>query len=77
MISCEEILAQSNLYLDDELRDGEQAIVESHLEGCKPCQEALNNQRRLVEGVRDLRPLYQSSPELRVRVENILLSHGN
>ncbi len=72
MISCEEILARINLYLDDELRDGEQAIVESHMDDCKTCRDALNNQRRLVEGVRNLRPLYKSSPELRARVENIL-----
>lgn len=72
MISCEEILARINLYLDDELRDGEQAIVESHIEGCKSCRDALGNQRHLVEEVRQLRPLYESSPELRARVENIL-----
>lgn len=72
MISCEEILARINLYLDDELRDGEQAIVASHIEGCKTCHDAMHNQRLLVEGVRQLRPLYQSSPELRARVENIL-----
>jgi anti-sigma factor RsiW len=72
MISCEEILARINLYLDDELRDGEQAIVESHLAGCQPCRDALTNQRRLLEGVREFRPLYKASPELRARVENIL-----
>ena len=72
MISCEEILARIAFYLDDELRDGEQAIVELHIEGCKSCRDALNLQRRLIEGVRDSRPLYEASPELRTRVEKIL-----
>jgi anti-sigma factor RsiW len=72
MISCEEVLARIALYLDDELRDGEQAVVELHIEGCKSCRNALNMQRRLIESVRASRPLYQASPELRTRVENIL-----
>jgi anti-sigma factor RsiW len=72
MISCEEVSARIALYLDDELRDGEQAVVELHIEGCKSCRNALNTQRHLIESVRASRPLYQSSSELRRRVENIL-----
>jgi anti-sigma factor RsiW len=72
MISCEQILARINLYLDDELRDGEQAIVESHIADCKACHDTLHHQRQLVEGVRRLRPLHQSTPELRSRVKEIL-----
>lgn len=72
MISCEEVSARIALYLDDELRDGEQAVVESHVEGCKSCRDALNAQRQLMESVRASRPLYQASPELRARVEAIL-----
>jgi anti-sigma factor RsiW len=72
MISCEEILARIAFYLDDELRDGEQAVVELHIEGCKSCRDALNLQRRFIESVRDSRPLYEASGELRASVEKIL-----
>jgi anti-sigma factor RsiW len=72
MISCEEVSARIALYLDDELRDGEQAVVELHIEGCKSCRDALNTQRQLIDSVRASRPLYQASHELRARVEDIL-----
>jgi anti-sigma factor RsiW len=72
MISCEEILARIAFYLDDELRDGEQAVVELHIEGCKSCRDALKLQRRFIESVRDSRPLYEAPPELRASVEKIL-----
>jgi anti-sigma factor RsiW len=72
MISCEEVSARIAFYLDDELRDGEQAVVELHIEGCKSCRDALNTQRQLIDSVRASRPLYQSSNELRARVEDIL-----
>lgn len=72
MISCEEVLVRIALYLDDELRDGEQSAIELHIEGCKSCRNALNAQRHLIENIRASRPLYQASPELRSQVENIL-----
>ncbi|MBI3651631.1 MAG: zf-HC2 domain-containing protein [Acidobacteria bacterium] len=72
MFNCEEILARLAFYLDDELRDGEQVAVEAHLESCVSCRQALTQQRRLVQLVRDSRPLYLASPELRASVEKIL-----
>src|SRR5690349_2221130 len=72
MISCDEVLERIAFYLDDELRDGEQAAVEIHVEGCKSCRDALNQQRRVVDVVRDSRPLYEATPALRAGVEKIL-----
>jgi anti-sigma factor RsiW len=72
MISCEEVSARIAFYLDDELRDGEQAVVELHVEGCKSCRDALNTQRQLIDSVRAARPLYEAPAELRAGVENLL-----
>jgi anti-sigma factor RsiW len=60
------------LYLDDELEGSERADFKSHLSACEPCRSLLESERRFLEVVRQSRPLYESSPELRARVENLL-----
>ena len=72
MNPCNEIMTQMAFYLDDELRGDERAAVETHLRACAPCREMLEGERRFLQTVRSARPLYQASPGLRARVEEVL-----
>jgi anti-sigma factor RsiW len=60
------------LYLDDELQGSERADFKSHLSGCESCRSVLESERRFLEVIRQSRPLYESTPDLRARVESLL-----
>ena len=72
MNQCDNIRARIGFYLDDELRGGELSGFEEHLKSCKSCADAVANERRFLESVRESRPLYPAPPELRARAEEIL-----
>src|SRR5262245_23313403 len=69
---CNQIRAQIGIYLDDELRDGERAAFEAHLQNCPPCKEVFERERLLMEEVRALQPLYLAPPDLREKVSQII-----
>jgi len=72
MSKCEEMLARMTLYLDDELEASECGDIKAHLAGCDSCRASFDNERRLLETVRGLRPLDVAPPQLRVSVEKLL-----
>jgi anti-sigma factor RsiW len=59
-------------YLDDELHGRELSDFEQHLEDCLECRSLCDRERSLLESVRDARPLYPATPELRDRVAALL-----
>jgi anti-sigma factor RsiW len=69
---CNQIRAQIGIYLDDELRDGERAEFEAHLQNCAPCTEVFELERLLMEQVQVLQPLYQAPQDLREKVTQII-----
>jgi anti-sigma factor RsiW len=72
MSRCETIRSQIYLYLDDELHDRELSDFEQHLEGCIECRSLRQQERRVIESVRAVRPLYAASSELRGRITDLL-----
>jgi len=72
MTPCDHIRGQIAFYLDDELRGREQAAFEAHLQECQACRQAVADERRWLESVRQARPLYSPPPALRARVEQIV-----
>jgi anti-sigma factor RsiW len=61
-----------SLYLDDELQGRERVEFEKHLRNCEPCCSLFENERQFLEIVRRAPPLHIASPELRVRVEEVV-----
>jgi anti-sigma factor RsiW len=74
MNRCLDIRSRMTLYLDDELQGNERVDFETHLKNCEPCSAMLKNEQRFLDVVRESRPLYESSPELRERVQTLLAS---
>src|SRR5262245_58727838 len=72
MKHCDDIRSRVAFYLDDELRGDELAGFEGHLKTCEACVKLVENERRFIESIRQLRPLYPADQELRERVERIL-----
>jgi len=72
MKTCEENRSRIFLYLDDELRGQELADFGEHLRACAACREAVEDERRFLNGVRSAGPLYTPSTGLRRRVECIV-----
>jgi anti-sigma factor RsiW len=77
MTRCDETRARMMLYLDDELEPGECGAIESHLANCDRCRAVFESERRLLEIVRQSRPLPAASPQLRAAVENLLESSSS
>lgn len=69
---CEEVRAAVAFYLDDELSGSDLADFESHLQACASCSEVVASERRLIESIREAKPLAKAPPELRSSVEQIL-----
>ena len=69
---CEAIRSQMFFYLDHELRDRELSDFEQHLESCIECRSLCDQERCLIESVRDSPPRHVASPELRDRITDIL-----
>src|SRR5262249_41754393 len=74
MKQCDDIRSRVAFYLDDELRGDELAGFEGHLKPCDACGKLVENERRFIESIRQLRPLYSADRELRDRIERILES---
>ena len=72
MKQCNEIQTQISFYLDDELQGSERAALETHLRGCDTCRRMFEEELQFFEAIRGAQPLYNASPELRGRVEQIL-----
>jgi len=73
MDQCKEIQAQMSFYLDDELKGNERAALESHLRGCEACQGLFDDERDFLDAIRGSQPLHLAPPELRARVEQLLV----
>jgi anti-sigma factor RsiW len=77
MNPCEDSRLQIFLYLDDELRDGELEAFEAHLSACEACRIAVDEERRFLNDIHSIRPLYNAPLALRSRVESILQGTPN
>src|SRR4030095_13499619 len=72
MTQCSDIRERLTLYLDNELQGEDRASFETHLQSCEACTAQVKEELSFLNAVRDTRPLYSASPELRASVENIL-----
>src|SRR5258706_11012174 len=72
MSKCEDILARTTLFLDDELEAQECGNITVHLADCASCRASFDSERRLLENVRGCGPLHVAPPELRARVEKLV-----
>jgi anti-sigma factor RsiW len=72
MGECEHIRDQIMLYLDGELRGGERAAVEAHLQACAGCRAACERERSWLDDVRRGGPRYAAPPSLRDQVSRLL-----
>ena len=55
-MTCEEILATMNEYVDGERGSAICAALEEHLAGCNPCQLVVDNIRQTITLYRDGKP---------------------
>lgn len=74
MTKCEEVRARITLYLDDELHKSECGDMDAHLGGCENCRAAFESEQRFLSTVRESRAVRGASPELRERIEKLLVS---
>lgn len=72
MMQCQDIRSRMAFYLDDELHNGERTDFEAHLSGCPACHSLCEQERRELESIRALQPLYSAPPELRTRMAALL-----
>jgi anti-sigma factor RsiW len=72
MKQCEDIRERMAFYLDDELRGDDLAAFEAHVQKCLACHNAVASERRFIESIREVNPLYSAPSELRARAEAIL-----
>ncbi len=72
MSDCNKFCIQLILYLDNELKQREKALVEVHLKECAVCREVLARERGFQEGVAHDSPLYTAPESLRTRVASII-----
>jgi anti-sigma factor RsiW len=68
----EECLSRVDLYLDNELGEGELAVFNRHLKECWSCRKELAEQRRFLERLRAAQPMYAVSPKFRVKMATFL-----
>jgi len=76
MNPCEEHTLDLMLYLDQELVGGKLMEFLAHLKICVDCRAAFEEQLALSAVLRQSRPLYSASPNLRARVAASLASPG-
>ena len=69
MKQCEVNISRIDLYLDDELAEGDLEVFNRHISECSSCRKELIERRRFLERIRVARPLYPVSPKLRREVE--------
>src|SRR4030095_7637426 len=68
MQACKDIRGRINLYLDNELQGDDRLQFESHLRDCEACRSVTRTEQRFLDGVRDVKPLYLASTDLRTRI---------
>ena len=73
MKKCDEIRGRLTLYLDNELQGLERATVETHLTECESCASMLARELNFLKAVRESGPLHIASPELREKVQRLLI----
>jgi len=71
MSDCNFIRQRIGLYLDDELRDGELADFEAHVDACDGCRAAVALDREFLGEIRGAAPLYTAPEELRLRAAEL------
>jgi anti-sigma factor RsiW len=76
MTRCEETRSRLTLYLDDELEAGECAAIEGHLTNCVACRAMVRAERHFLELIREAPSRRAASPELRARVQELLLKNS-
>jgi anti-sigma factor RsiW len=74
MSDCDDYRPMVPLFLDDELRGNEAEDFCTHLASCADCRQLLGEERTLSRLLHRVRPLYQASEALRLRVSGILSS---
>jgi len=67
MMKCTDIQKYLDDYLDDAMSLGEQKAVESHIEECALCQQAVEEYRAVRQALRSL-PVEQASPDFEANV---------
>jgi len=67
MMKCTDIQKYLDDYLDDAMSLGEQKAVESHIEQCATCQQALEEYRNVRQALRSL-PVEDASPDFEAKV---------
>lgn len=67
MMKCTDIQKYIDDYLDDAMSLGEQKAVESHIEQCVSCRQALEAHRTVRQALRSL-PVIQASPDFEAKV---------
>jgi len=72
MNQCEDIRERLGLYLDNELQGEERSQFESHLRDCELCRSLTQAEGRFLNSVRDSKPLYIASSELKNNVRTAL-----
>lgn len=68
MNRCEDIRERLGLYLDNELQGEERSQFESHLRDCESCRSLKLAEERFLNSVRDSKPLYVASSDLKNNV---------
>jgi len=74
MMKCTDIQKYLDDYLDDAMSLGEQKAVESHIEQCASCQQALQAQNTVRQALRSL-PVDEASPDFEAKVFAAVRSH--
>jgi anti-sigma factor RsiW len=64
---CNEIRPLIALHLDDELRGDDLLAFQAHIEICDGCRGVLARERRFLNEVRGVAPIYRASEQLRER----------
>ena len=67
MMKCTDVQKYIDDYLDDAMSLGEQKAVESHIEQCVSCQQALEAHKAVRHALRSL-PVDEASPDFEARV---------
>ena len=76
MNPCDEYLAQTLRYLENNLKGHELADFRSHVESCPHCQARLEGEMALSQILRRTRPLYSAPAGLHDRVAAAVIQHA-
>ena len=74
MKNCEDIRTRLILYLDNELQGEDRNVVDSHLQSCEACSDALEVERAFLNAVRESRLNSAAPEELREKVDALFVT---